>query len=270
MTSPPPDFITLPFTGDWDDVPAITQFFVLASDAEPSFETDVRLAWSEEGLHFNARLTDPCVTAKIEEDGGPIWQDPAFELFLDPGCMGVEYFEWEINANGAVWGLQMDKPYVAGGSPIRTLNDLVPEYEVWVEGILGEETEFWQVEGVVPWRNIGGKPGSLRANFCRVHHPAAGEIEWQSSAPIPVVDYHRPYAWGRVHLVSDVSEVPNGYPEWESDLAMAEACGMTRNSRSEGLVVPLDAEVTADGWVLKRGNLSLNQDGRWDVLNFSS
>ncbi|MEZ5162612.1 MAG: carbohydrate-binding family 9-like protein [Fimbriimonadaceae bacterium] len=163
MTSPPPDFIALPFTGDWDDIPAITQFFVLASDAKPSFETDVRLAWSEEGLHFNARLTDPCVTAKIEEDGGPIWQDPAFELFLDPGCKGVEYFEWEINANGAVGST--DGQAVCG----RWLADSHSErpgteYEVWVEGILGEATESgrwkgWCLGGILvgsrtPWQPL--------------------------------------------------------------------------------------------------------------------
>lgn len=266
MTSPPPDFIALPFTGDWDGVPAITRFFVLASDEEPSFETDVRLAWSEEGLHFNARLIDSCLKAKIEVDGGPIWHDPAFEMFLDPDCKGVDYYEWEINGNGTVWGLQMDRPYVANGTPVCTLNDLVPDYEVWVEGTLGEATEFWQIEGMVPWRNIGGKPERLRANFCRVHHGAEGDIEWQSSAPLPVVDYHRPYGWGRVHLLSDLGEIPGAYEDWDTIFAMAEACGMTRNSRGEGLDIPEDAVRTSEGWVLTRGNLSLDQDGRWNGL----
>ena len=70
-----------------------------------------KMLWDDDFLYLFARLQEPDIWASLTEHDDRIYQDNAFEMFIDPDGSTFNYFEFQINANGAVWDLFMPKPY---------------------------------------------------------------------------------------------------------------------------------------------------------------
>ena len=73
------------------------------------------MLWDDDFFYIAAALEEPHVWATLTEHDSVIFQDPDFEVFLDPDGDNHSYYEIEINALGTVWDLRLVKPYRDGG-----------------------------------------------------------------------------------------------------------------------------------------------------------
>ncbi len=177
------------------------------------------MVWDKKGLYIAAELEEPHVWANLKEHDSVIFHDNDFEVFLDPGGKGIEYFEFEMNALNTGWDLYLAKPYRKGGKADNGWEIPGLRTAVQVQGTLNrreDKDRGWTLEIAFPWKafmgrataNFPPKVGDVwRVNFSRVEwrsRPSErpkGEKEdnWVWS-PQGVIDMHRPETWGYVRF----------------------------------------------------------------------
>jgi hypothetical protein len=87
---------------------------------DPRFRTRVKMLWDDTFLYVAAELDEPHIWGTLTEHDAVIFHDNDFEVFLDPGGDGLDYFEFEINALNTGWDLFLAKPYKKGGRADNT------------------------------------------------------------------------------------------------------------------------------------------------------
>ncbi len=219
----------------WAGAPWTEAFVDIRGPAgpKPSLPTRARMLWDERYLYVAADMEEPHLFATLTEHDAIVYRDPDFEVFLDPGGRGVDYFEVEINPLGTVLDLFLAKPYKEGGQA-RLDWDLPGLLKgVHLEGTLSDPSDVdrgWSVELAIPWSELvhPDGPGEAaappedgdvwRVNFSRVEWPlevmdgayrkAAEPTEdephpehnWVWS-PQGEIDMHIPERWGAVRFV---------------------------------------------------------------------
>lgn len=214
----------------------------------PAQATYFQMAWDEKFLYIAAHMREKNVWATLRERDSIIYQDPDFEVFIDPDCDGKNYIELEINALNTVWDLFLTAPYsdpkqvVLHDWDIKKLRTAVA-----IDGTLNDpsdEDAGWTAEIAIPWESITGNANlprrgeppaagtQMRMNFSRVGWktvPAQGTFSgskkqtdangknlpetndvWAATGEINI---HVPELWGDVFF----SEKPAG--TWESRFA---------------------------------------------------
>ncbi len=192
----------------------------------PRFATRVKMLWDDTYFYIAAELREPHVWATLTKHDAVIFQDPDFEVFIDPDGDNHEYYELEVNALGTEWDLLLDKPYRDGG-PARNEWE-IPGLKVAtrVAGTLNDASDKdvgWSVELAIPWKVLGEhahRPApprggdAWRVNFSRVEWlvevkdgkyvkvPNKPEDNWVWS-PQYAVDMHRPEMWGYVQFSTE-------------------------------------------------------------------
>ena len=181
----------------------------------------MKMLWDAQRLYIAADMDEPDVWATLTEHDSVIFRDNDFEVFLDPGGKGIEYFEFEINALNTGWDLYLPKPYRHGGKADNGWEIPGLQTAVSVRGTLNnpaDRDQGWSVEIAIPWEAFRGRmsaklPPSAgdiwRVNFSRVEwrsRPAnrpkeEKEDNWVWS-PQGVVDMHRPEHWGFLEFVA--------------------------------------------------------------------
>jgi predicted esterase len=205
----------------WADAPWTTDFVDIQGDARPKprFRTRAKLLWDDDYLYIAAELEEPHVWATLTQHDSVIFQDPDFEVFIDPDGDTHAYYEFEINALNTSWDLFLDKPYMDHGNPNNAWDIPGLKTAVHVNGTLNNPTDTdqgWTVEIAFPWKVLSerarhaGPPAEgeqWRIDFSRVEWqitttngaykkvPATPEDNWVWSPP-GVVDMHRPEMWG--------------------------------------------------------------------------
>lgn len=178
---------------------------------QPVKQTWVKMMWDEQNLYIGARLEEDNIIAKLTQRDTIIYHDNDFEVFLDPDCDGVNYYEIENNARGIVFDLLLDKPYRSGGSFFIPWNCEGLQLAVSYEGTLNKPTDkdkAWYVEMAIPFKALERdfkKPQDFkvwRINFSRVQWLVPGQPEenWVWS-PTGEVDMHMPERWGFLRFV---------------------------------------------------------------------
>ncbi len=99
-----PAWAAAPWTADFIDIQG-------AGKPKPRFRTRAKLLWDEEYLYIAAELEESHVWATLTNHDAVIFQDPDFEVFIDPDGDTHQYYEFEINALNTGWDLRLDKPY---------------------------------------------------------------------------------------------------------------------------------------------------------------
>lgn len=197
-------------------------------------ETMVRMLWDEEFLYIGAQMKEPHVWATQKERDSVVFQDPDFEVFLDPDGTGGRYMEIEINALNTVWDLYLTRPYRHQRNEALHDWDIKKlKHAVHVDGSLNnpaDEDRGWSVEMAIPWESITGnsqmpragkapEPGEkMRMNFSRVNWRTEADekspcgygkvMDGRTGKPLPesnhvwaptgVVNIHLPEFWGEV------------------------------------------------------------------------
>ncbi len=212
----------------WQAVPWTTAFVDIEGHKKPTprFCTRAKMCWDDTYFYVAAYLDDPHVVATLTEKNSIIFNDPDFEIFIDPDGDNHDYYEFEINALGTIWELHLERPYRDGGPIHRGKNIEGLVSAVHVDGTLNDPTDQdrgWSVEVAIPWKGLaafaGGKacpPNATdvwRVNFSRVHwlfdivdggyrkvpREAHPEDNWVWS-PQDAIDMHRPEKFGYVHF----------------------------------------------------------------------
>jgi hypothetical protein len=185
----------------------------------PAFRTRAKLLWDDEYLYIGAELAEPHVWATLTNHDAVIFQDPDFEVFIDPDGDTHNYYEFEMNALNTGWDLFLDKPYQDEGTAHNEWEIPGLKTAVHVQGTLNNPADIdqgWTVEIAFPWKVLAeharhpGPPTEgeqWRIDFSRVewsitiaanrYHkvPHRPENNWVWS-PQGVIDMHRPEMWG--------------------------------------------------------------------------
>lgn len=254
MSSPPPiydcrrtarpprlDGRLTPDPHGWDCAPWMSDYGdILGGAPRPRYTTQSKMLYDDRFLYVGAYLSDPNVWGTLTADQVPIFHDNDFEIFLDPGGRGENYYEFEINALGATWQLTLDRPYSAGGTArdVR-LDGLVSAVHVLgsVNDPASAPDEGWSVTVALPLAGLARFGGGAieagvsvwRENFSRVqweHRVVEGadgqaryervpphgtplpqgsneahpECNW-TWAPRKEVTMHAPETWGFINFV---------------------------------------------------------------------
>jgi transglutaminase-like putative cysteine protease/predicted esterase len=190
-----------------------------AAKPKPRFRTRAKLLWDDDYLYIAAEIEEPHVWATLTQHDSVIFQDPDFEVFIDPDGDTHAYYEFEMNALNTSWDLFLDKPYMDQGKPNNAWDIPGLKTAVHVNGTLNNPADTdqgWSVEIAFPWKVLAeharhsGPPAEgeqWRIDFSRVEWqitsnggaykkvPATPEDNWVWSPP-GVVDMHRPEMWG--------------------------------------------------------------------------
>ena len=213
----------------WANAPWTTDFVDIEGEAKPKprFRTRAKILWDDTYLYIAAEIEEPHVWGTLTQHDSVIFNDPDFEVFLDPNGDTHAYYEFELNALNTGWDLFLPKPYMDGGKARDDWNILGLKTAVHLRGTLNDPSDTdtgWSVEMAFPWAAFE-PPGTLatvaprapaegaqwRINFSRVEWqfttsngryekiPKTPENNWVWS-PQGVIDMHRPEMWGRVQF----------------------------------------------------------------------
>ncbi len=190
---------------------------------KPRFKTRMKMLWDDENLYIAAELEEPHVWATLTKHDSMIFQDNAFEVFINPDGNNHNYAELELNALNTTWDLFLTKPYRDRGKALSAWEILGLKTAVHIDGTINDPSDKdrgWTLEIVWPWKglkeiaNVPVPPRDndrWRMNFSR--------MEWQMKiadgkyqkigkepddiwvwSPQGVFDIHRPENWGYVQF----------------------------------------------------------------------
>jgi hypothetical protein len=207
-----------PWTADFQDIEG-------SAKPKPTFRTRAKMLWDDTYLYVAAEMEEPHVWATLTKRDSVIFQDPDFEVFIDPDGDNHEYYEFEMNALNTVWDLFMDKPYKDGGKALDSWDIAGLKSAVHVRGTLNkasDQDQGWTLEIAFPWKALAThahrsappqEGDQWHVGFSRVEWdietkengyikvPGRAEHNWVWS-PQGIVDMHRPERWGRVQFTS--------------------------------------------------------------------
>jgi len=216
-----PAWAAAPWTDDFVDIQG-------TSKPKPRLRTRVKMLWDDNFLYVAAELEEPDVWATLTKHDAVIFNDPDFEVFIDPGGGSHDYFEFEINALNTSWDLFLNKPYKDRGHPDNGWNIPGLRSAVQVHGTLNNPADRdrgWTIEIAFPWRAYAARVkrplpprdgDQMRMGFSRVEWqvttsggryvktPGVAEHNWIWS-PQGVIDMHRPERWGYVQFSNAAS-----------------------------------------------------------------
>ncbi len=210
---------------DWQRAPWTSDFVDIegAAKPKPRFRTRAKMLWDDTYFYVAAELEEPHVWATLTNHDAIIFQDPDFEIFIDPNGDNHEYYEIELNAFNTEWDLRLRKPYKDGGPALNEWE--IPGFlsAVHVNGTINDardRDQGWTLEIAFPWRALAQFAGrqcppsegdQWRVDFSRVEWqiriedgkyvkiPKTPEDNWVWS-PTGIVDMHRPEKWGFVQF----------------------------------------------------------------------
>lgn len=210
-----------------------------------AFSSRFKLLWDNDYLYVYARFEEEHVWAKLNEHDLPVFQDNAFEIFIDPEGDNRNYVEFQINAFATVWDLLLTKAPRNGGASITDWDIKGLKKAVHIEGTLNnpqDKDKFWSVELAIPFQafRYGGasakpKSGTIwRMNLTRVFRPVDivnseyikktgtnGRLvnpEYTCWSPPGIVNFHLPERWGYVRF-SDANTIQSDFLSIEEELA---------------------------------------------------
>ncbi len=181
---------------DWERIPAV--FLKEAvHGGEPSQQTSLKLAWTEQELFVLFSCRDTNAWATMTKRDAPLYEEEIVEVFLDPVGDLESYFEIEVNPRNAVCDLVLRrnqngyrKSFAWNCEGLRTSVDLQPE--------------FWEVEIAIPFGSLGPDlPGTQqwRANFYRIDRPENSARELSAWSPTGRPLFHIPRRFGWIDFV---------------------------------------------------------------------
>jgi len=217
-----------PWTADFVDIQG-------AAKPKPRFRTHAKMLWDDAYFYIAAQLEEPHVWATLTNHDAVIFQDPDFEIFIDPNGDNHQYYEIEINALNTEWDLRLRKPYKDGGPALNEWEMPGLKTGVQVNGTINralDQDQGWTVEIAFPWRALAEFAGTpcppkegdqWRVDFSRVEWqiqindgtykkvPKTPEDNWVWS-PTGIIDMHRPERWGFVQFTHS-TEPGTGFNE---------------------------------------------------------
>jgi hypothetical protein len=188
----------------WKNAQVIDRFGLpwLGAKARPAkTKTATRLLWDREYLYFFADMEDHDLYATIKEHNGNLWFNDVIELFLKPAEDKPGYYEFQVNAAGAVLDCYFPRRNAGGFDRFKNDTTFHIDAKVALRGTLNDWTDRddgWSAEGKIPWsdfKRTGGRPKSGAAwkfAFCRFDYSVDFEgPELSTCAPLTKASFHQ-------------------------------------------------------------------------------
>ena len=222
----------------WHDAAWTADFVDIEGGAKPkpALRTRMKMIWDDAYLYMGVDIDEPNLWSTMKDHDSPLYQENAFEFFIDPDGDNHDYYEFEINPFNTTWDLLLNRPYKDQGKGVSDWEILGLKSAVHLDGTLNDASDVdrgWSIEIAIPWKalaELAHKPApprdgdQWRMNFTRVetaltkegkaYRKVAGEASKVSSwAPQYLNDIHRPETWGYVQFAhAAVPFVPD--PSW--------------------------------------------------------
>lgn len=191
----------------------------------PKYRTRMKMLWDDQYLYALAEMEEPHIWCYFDERDQIVFHENDIELFFDPDQDGLNYFEFEVNAQNTLFDLFLPKAYRSGGMALTSYNSLGFESAVSIDGSLNNASDTdtkWTVELKIPlqelllWSDANPLPkdgDQWRMNFLRVNWQTElengeykrkkdaqtgkllPEYNWSWSAP-GIVSLHAPERYG--------------------------------------------------------------------------
>jgi hypothetical protein len=209
----------------WQSAPWTDDFGDMTTGMVPAapLRTRAKLLWDDAYLYIGVEISGPHLWAEMTRHDSPLYQENAFEFFIDPDGDNHDYYEFEINARNTTWDLFLPRPYRDGGQGLSDWEIVGLKSAVHLDGSLNDSSDIdkgWTVEIAVPWFALGEQArrpvpphagDQWRVNFTRVESPLRREgtgykkIDGEPSRVFSwarqyVNDIHRPETWGYVQF----------------------------------------------------------------------
>lgn len=194
---------------------------------KPRFRTHAKMRWDDKYLYIGAFLQETDVWANQTKHDSVVYLDNDFEVFMDPDGDTHWYKEFEINAINTTWDLELNKPYLNGGTPNNSWEMPSMKSAIYVSGPVDDPSvkdKFWSVELALPFSDLvdhsptaSAPPRNKdqwRINFSRVewhvrdvrgHYekiPNVPEDNWVWSSQ-DAINMHLPERWGFIQFSTD-------------------------------------------------------------------
>lgn len=164
-------------------------------------KTKAKLLWDREFLYFFADMEDADLYADIKEHNGNLWYNDVFELFFKPADDKPGYYEFQVNAAGAVLDCFFPRRNAGGFDRFKNDTQFHVEAKVNLRGTLNKWTDKddgWSIEGKIPWTDFiktGGRPDvneKWKFALCRYDYSVDFEgPEISTCAPLTKPNFHR-------------------------------------------------------------------------------
>ncbi|MCK5857610.1 MAG: hypothetical protein KAG64_08970 [Bacteroidales bacterium] len=260
---------------------------------QPTYQTRVKMLWSDSFLYVAAYMQEPHIWAKITEDEKIMYVDNDFEIFIDPNGDNHNYYEFEFNALNKKWDLFLERPYRDKVKPDLKWNCKGLRNATKVYGTInkpkGKEDSAWTMEIAIPLNCIDRSVNDQhiwRINFSRVQWETKirgkkyiklkqAENNWVWS-PQWAIDMHRPEYWGYLQFskeaVGTKTVVPRPDALWDIKRQLLQAYYYQKSFyRKHQYYSDTLPEKLAQHLVLNRQNthfiISYEQD--WKKLNIN-
>jgi len=185
------------------------KFMIPVTHREPLSETDARLLWDDEYLYVGFKAFDKDIYSYFTRRDSTTCHEDVLEVFIKTDATKEPYYNFEINALGAVYDAFNLKRGAGGPDHHRWSRWDCPGLQsaVVIEGTLndpGDVDEYWQLEVAIPFAGLptlegrAPKPGDqwsfhLARYDYSVYLPEG--VELSSCAPLTEVDFHRYEDW---------------------------------------------------------------------------
>jgi hypothetical protein len=120
-------------------------------------ETRAKMLWDKDFLYLYVIMEESDIWASLTEHDSSVFQDNAFEIFIDPDGDTHNYFEIQFNAYGTVWDLFMSKPYRNGGQSLSSWDVKGLQKAIHINGTLNDPKDKdnnWSIELAIPFNSI--------------------------------------------------------------------------------------------------------------------
>ncbi len=193
------------------------RWYLAGTDKPPASLTEAGLLWSDSCLYARYKAYDRDIFALHTERDSRTCEDDVLELFFKTDPKGEAYYNFEINALGAVYDAYQPRRSFAGGDHRWSRwNSEGLKAAVCVKGTLNDpsdEDEYWILQLALPFRDleIPGKkapePGDIwlyllaRYDYS-VYLPGDGlELSATSVIECEPVSYHASEYWNPMKFV---------------------------------------------------------------------
>jgi hypothetical protein len=154
--------------GAW--MPLFTEQFRHSTDGSLAVQkTEVHLKYDANFLHIRFKCHDnPFVSQNsMAKHNDNLFNQEVFELFIAASDKdSVNYLEFEINPNNAIWVGHVFNPTLGESGDNKLM--MVPYNEAEITHDVKVMENAWLGEFALPWKLIGGQPDVCRINFYRI------------------------------------------------------------------------------------------------------
>ncbi|XP_071963264.1 uncharacterized protein [Antedon mediterranea] len=186
----------------WTTTPRTDDFIDIQGDsfAKPRFQTWAKLRWDDKYLYIGAYLEETDVFANQTKHNSVVFKDNDFEVFINPDWSTHWYKEFEINAINTTWDLELNKPYMNGGTPNNSFEMPTMKTAIYVDGPINDpniKNKYWTVELALPFSDL------IRENV-KVTAPPKDNDQWRIN--FSRVEWHVQNVNGHYVKVAGMSE----------------------------------------------------------------